>query len=112
MIEKTFLQTLGKRIAVLRKKKGFSQEEFAEKSGKMINTVSNIERGLTDPKTTTLLAFSKALNIPLCNLLADISGSNPPPSDTFKSIVALLEKQDEKTLKTAFKQIKALAEMK
>ena len=112
MTNKVFLQTLGKRIAVLRKQKGFSQEEFAEVSGKMINTISNVERGLSDPKITTLLSFANALNAPVQDLLADISTQNKPYSDTLKSIIRLLEGQDEKTLKTAFKQIEALLELK
>ena len=112
MIQKTFLQTLGKRIAILRKQKGLSQEQFAEISGKMINTISNIERGLADPKITTLLSFSNALNVPIQDLLADISSKNIPYSETLKSIIRILEEQDEKTLKTALKQIEALLEMK
>ena len=107
MAEKTFLKTLGERIAILRKQKGFSQEEFAEKSGKMINTISNIERGLSDPKITTLFAFSKALNISIQDLLRDMPPSNISHSDTLQNIIDLLEGQDEKTLKISFKQILA-----
>ncbi|MBE6446088.1 MAG: helix-turn-helix transcriptional regulator [Alphaproteobacteria bacterium] len=112
MTNKVFLQTLGKRIAVLRKQKRLSQEEFAEVSGKMINTISNVERGLSDPKITTLLSFANALNVPVQDLLTDISTQNKPHSDTLKTITRLLEGQDEKTLKTALKQIEALLEMK
>jgi len=112
MAEKTFLKTLGERIAILRKQKGFSQEEFAEKSGKMINTISNIERGLSDPKITTLFAFSKALNISIQDLLRDMPPSNISHSDTLQNIIDLLEGQDEKTLKISFKQIEALLGMK
>lgn len=112
MTNKVFLQTLGKRIALLRKQKGLSQEEFADVSGKMINTISNVERGLSDPKITTLLSFANALNISIQDLLADISTQNKPHSDTLKSIIRLLEGQDEKTLKTTLKQIEALLEMK
>lgn len=112
MAEKTFLKTLGERIAILRKQKGFSQEEFAEKSGKMINTISNIERGLSDPKITTLFAFSKALNVPVQDLLADISTNNTPHSDTLKAVIRLLEGQSERTQRTVLKQIEALLELK
>ena len=112
MTQTAFLKTLGKGIAILRKQKGVSQEQFAEMSGKMINTISNIERGLSDPKITTLLSFSNALNAPIQDLLADISSQNIPYPETLKSIIRLLEGQDEKTLKTALKQIEALLEMK
>ncbi len=111
-MENTTLKELGKRIATLRKQKGFSQEEFADISGKMINTVSNIERGLTDPKMSTIISFANALNIHVQDLLSDIPSTNIQHSDTLNNIIRLLEKQDEKTLKTVFKQIEALLEMK
>ena len=65
------LKTLGKRIATLRKQQGMNQEEFADVSGKMINTISNIERGLSDPKVTTLLSLTQALNVPVDVLFND-----------------------------------------
>lgn len=111
-MDKVFLQTLGKRIATIRKQKRMSQEDFAEISSKMINTVSNIERGLTDPRISTLFSFAKALNVSIKDLLSDITVGNKFHSKTFESIVNLLEVQDEKTLKTILKQIEALLEMK
>ena len=110
MTDKVFLQTLGKRIALLRKQRKLSQEEFAEVSGKMINTISNIERGLADPKITTLVSLANALNVPVQDLLADISTNNIPHSDTLKAIIRLLEGQSERTQKTVLKQIEALLE--
>ena len=112
MTDKVFLQTLGKRIALLRKQRKLSQEEFAEVSGKMINTISNIERGLADPKITTLVSLANALNVPVQDLLADISTNNTPHSDTLKAIIRLLEGQSERTQKTVLKQIEALLELK
>ena len=112
MTQTAFLKTLGKRIAILRKQKGVSQERFAEISGKMINTISNIERGLSDPKITTLLSFSNALNVPIQDLLTDISSQNTPHSELLKTIIRLLEGQNERTQKTALKQIEALLEIK
>ena len=112
MTDNLFLQILGKHIATLRKKQGLSQEKFADISGKMINTISNIERGLTDPKITTLLSFASALNIPIHDLLSNHSSQNMPRSNTLKKIIQLLEEQDEKTLKIVLKQVEALLEMK
>lgn len=111
-MKNTILKMLGQRIATLRKQKGLSQEVFAEVSGKMINTVSNIERGIADPKITTLLSFANALNVPVQELLTDISAPNIPQSDTLKTIILLLEGQNEQLQKTALKQIEALIEMK
>ena len=43
-----FIAELGQRIARLRKARGYNQFEFADRSGKMINTISKIERGIGD----------------------------------------------------------------
>ena len=106
------LKTLGKKIATLRKQKGMNQEEFADVSGKMINTISNIERGLSDPKITTLLSIAQALNVSVEVLFGDIEeqsiGKLP---QNVQTIVDLIKDQDSHTLKVIQKQIEALLEM-
>ncbi len=106
-----FLKKFGKRIAILRKRRGMSQEEFADVSGKMINTISNIERGLSDPKITTLLSIAKALNISVETLFNE-NATEPPLSETVKAIIDLIKDKDEQTLAVIEKQIKALLELK
>lgn len=95
----------------MRKQKAFSQEEFAERSGKMINTISNIERGISDPKITTLLSFAQTLEVPLKTL---IENDQPDLKETYSELITqitnILKKQDEHTLKIVLKQIKALVE--
>lgn len=106
------LKTLGRRIAQLRKQKGMSQEDFADVSGKMINTISNIERGLSDPKVTTLMSISKALNISIEELFSETKQAQTTeelPSN-IATILQILKKQDDKTLKVIQKQIEALLE--
>lgn len=111
MKDTLFLKELGKRIAQLRKQNGKSQEEFAEISGKMINTISNIERGISDPKISTLLALSQALDINVLDLLSETKQKSLH-SPVLESIINTLTKQDEKTLKIIQKQIQALLELK
>ena len=95
----------------MRKQKAFSQEEFAVRSGKMINTISNIERGISDPKITTLLSFAQTLEVPLKTL---IENDQPDLKETYSELITqitnILRKQDEHTLKIVLKQIKALIE--
>ncbi len=107
------LKSFGKRIATLRKRQGYSQEEFAEATGKMINTISNIERGLADPKFTTLNAIANTLNVNISDLFYDI----PPHvqntlSDTTKNTIAVMDKLSPAVQQVALKQIKALSELK
>lgn len=107
------LKNLGKRIAYLRKQNGMNQEEFADVSGKMINTISNIERGLSDPKVTTLMSISQALNISIEELFSETKpqqSTEELPSN-IATILQILKKQDDKTLKVIQKQIEALLEL-
>ena len=113
MTESTIiLKNLGRRIASLRKQQGMNQEEFADVSGKMINTISNIERGLSDPKVTTLLSLAQALNVPV-NMLFSETEQQPIeelPEDV-QAIVKLIKNQDTHTLRVIQKQIEALLEL-
>lgn len=99
------LKSLGQRIAMLRKQKNISQEEFAEKSGKMINTISNIERGLTDPKISTLVALANALDVEPAYLLSEAFHKIQAPQE---DIIEILKQQNTKTLKDVLKQIERL----
>lgn len=107
------LKTLGRRIAQLRKQKGMSQEDFADVSGKMINTISNIERGLSDPKVTTLMSISKALGISIDELFSENKQTQTTEElpKNISTILQILKKQDDKTLKVIQKQIEALLEL-
>ena len=106
------LKTLGKKIAALRKKRGMNQEEFADASGKMINTISNIERGLSDPKVTTLLSIADTLNVSVDSLFNDKEQSaNEELPENVRAILKLIKNQDARTLKVIQKQIEALLEL-
>src|SRR5579864_7152217 len=62
-------QALGTRIRQLREKKGWSQEDFAARSGLHRTFVGNIERGLKNTTILTLLMISRALGISVAELL-------------------------------------------
>ena len=53
---------LGKNIYTLRKEKGFSQEQLAEKVKVTRQTISNWELGETSPNPEQLILLSSALN--------------------------------------------------
>ena len=65
--------TLGLKIAYYRKKAGYTQEVFAEKIGKSLNFISQVEgtgtvRGVS---LETLFKIAKVLNIPPSKLLEE-----------------------------------------
>lgn len=65
-------------IRLYRKQLGWTQEQLAEESGVMINTIYSIEQGKTiDPKLSTLLKLSKALRVRLGVLVGVENPMNP-----------------------------------
>lgn len=60
---------LGERIRILRKAKGLSQEKLAEMSELHPTYISSIERGKVNASVCVYLNVSKALGVPLSELL-------------------------------------------
>lgn len=60
---------LGYKIKYQRSKKGISQLDLALKTGLTTRTISRIECGTIDPKYSTLVRISEALDIDLPDLL-------------------------------------------
>ncbi|MFD1164068.1 helix-turn-helix domain-containing protein [Sphingobacterium daejeonense] len=62
---------LSQKIALLRKQKGLTQEQLAERAGVTVRTIQRIESGETIPRAYTLqnLAWTIALENFICNLI-------------------------------------------
>lgn len=69
MNEKKYLIELGKKIAELRKKKGWTQLEFAEKLKIQRTALTRIELGNVNSTISTLLNISKTLGITIDELV-------------------------------------------
>jgi transcriptional regulator with XRE-family HTH domain len=65
---------LGTRIRKLRKEKGWRQIDLAQHSGVHEVHISDIERGAREVCLNNLVALSKALGIPVSDLVRDIDG--------------------------------------
>jgi transcriptional regulator with XRE-family HTH domain len=63
---------LGKRVRTLRKKKGLSQEAFADLCGLDRTYVSGIERGVRNPSLVNLEKLANALGVSLSELFEAI----------------------------------------
>ena len=68
MNKEDFLK-LGYKIKYQRGRKGISQLELALKTGLTTRTISRIECGTIDPKYSTLVRISEALEIDITELL-------------------------------------------
>lgn len=111
-----FVYNIGRKVAKLRKARHLSQEEFADKSGKMVNTISKIERGIGDPKITTLRDIATGLDVDLFDLL-DVDACNhvhckKSNEKIINRIELLLQSLDEQTLQIIEKQIEVFHRFK
>lgn len=63
---------VGRRIALLRRRLGFSQEKFAELCDMHRTYIGAIERGEKTPTITTLEKIAKGLNIEIVELFTKL----------------------------------------
>ena len=61
---------VGDKVRDLRKGRGWSQQELADRAAISMQTVSNLETGRHVPGIATLLKIAGALGVPLTDLLA------------------------------------------
>ncbi|PZR23962.1 MAG: XRE family transcriptional regulator [Flavobacterium psychrophilum] len=57
------METIGKKIADIRKQKGLTQEEVSERAMINLRTLQRIEKGETDPRGNSLKGICEALGI-------------------------------------------------
>lgn len=79
---------IGQRVRRLRKARGLSQEQLAERAGISVTHMSHIETGNTKLSLPVLVSLSEALSVPADDLLHE-----PVTAKTasFREIAALLE---------------------
>lgn len=70
--KKEFAVLVGKRIRTSRKALGFTQEKLAEAAGYDSAYIGHLETGRYSPSVYTVWRLSKAMNIPLGDLLGNM----------------------------------------
>lgn len=63
------MESLGERIAIIRKQKGLSQEALSERAGINLRTLQRIEKNETAPRGNTMQMLCSALNVPIEELV-------------------------------------------
>lgn len=63
---------LGRRVARLRRERGWTQPDLAHRAGVSIGTISRLERGAHEGRAHTIRQVAAALEVPVADLL-------PPP---------------------------------
>lgn len=82
-------ESLGERLARLRKERGFTQKELAEKTGLIQALISDYERGKLRLNAEMVLRFSTALEITTDELLQP--GQSKPVRKTSRKVLRRLE---------------------
>ena len=75
---------VGKRIKSIRKRKNLTLQEVSEKSGMSATAISGIERNVSSPTVTTLVAIAPAQEADTVSLVVDevLSGGRPGLEDS------------------------------
>jgi transcriptional regulator with XRE-family HTH domain len=60
-------------VAATRARQGLSQSQVSKRSGVHVTEVSRIERGLRDPKLSTIVRLARAMGVEPARLLDGIS---------------------------------------
>jgi transcriptional regulator with XRE-family HTH domain len=102
------IQTLlSARMKQLRATRDMSQEALAEKSGRSIEAISNIERGKASPTLETLQQLAAALGVKVVDLLSEQNSG--PNEEAVTKLVAAARSLKAKDLAVAVATIEALA---
>lgn len=80
---------LNENIKALRKSKGLSQQDLADKLNVVRQTISKWEQGLSVPDSDLLIALSEALETPVSTLLGETV--SPSEADAVKALSEKLE---------------------
>lgn len=99
---------LGEKIASLRRSRGLTQAELAEKLNFTHQAVSNWERGVSEPDTSTLIRLSGYFGVTVDELLGTEDGQPaepvPPARDAVRISPARARNDASDTLTQYFRQ--------
>ena len=74
-VDRMDAKMIGRRIQIVRKERGLTQEQLSQAVGLSPNYLSNIETGLKTPKLETFIEIVNALHCDANTLLADVVDS-------------------------------------
>lgn len=97
---------IGIRISEIRNKKGFTQDQLAEKMDISPKYLSSIERGKENPTLNTLINLAQCLKVDLGVIFSFLQIEDPTKRKSL--IIALLNKADDDQLKLALKVLSSM----
>lgn len=104
-------QSLGKRVAQLRKARGWSAEALAYRAGVSSKTINRIESGgVTDPRRNTIQPIADALEVDLFALIGEPESPEGVPLSAQVEAVAVEFREDVDLIRTELAAIHAQLE--
>lgn len=106
---------VGMRIRAIRKLRGLTQEELAERIERSVEAVSNLERGKSLPGFETLKRLSRFLDVPIRDFFDfrtddDGGGGDAHHRELLTGLMRVARRLQTRDLAIALDQIKALAQ--
>jgi transcriptional regulator with XRE-family HTH domain len=100
-------ELLGKRVRELRKKRGLTQEQLAEKANVDVKYLGNIERGKENPTIGILEKLAEALSVKLHQIL-DFEHELQGERLLRRHIAQILDRCDERELQRILRLVIAI----
>jgi transcriptional regulator with XRE-family HTH domain len=97
----------GQRLRSIRRAHRISQEELAERAGRSVEAISNLERGINLPSFETLEQLARALGIPIRDFF-ELPDGDQERSDLLAEIITVARGLPTADLYVAATQISAL----
>ena len=106
----TTKRQIGLRVRAYRLERKLTQEQLAELIDRSVETISNLERGVSVPNEATLHRLAATFEVSLEDLLAERRASGSKRPIEYFQATEILKQLDEKKLKLAYKVLKAIIE--
>ena len=107
-------KSVGLKIKEFRETSGMTQADLAEITGRSVDTISHLERGLSLPNFRTLELLSEKLAIPMRDFFPSSKAElkNAKRASLHGRLIALSNTLTQRELETAVELIEALAKSK
>ena len=105
------LRVIGKKIRILRKKQGLSQEKLGEMAGLSANYIGFIERGQRQVALDSLQTIAEVLGTDLSSLF-ERTGKTPPEKEEIMALIKAAHKMKHDDLITLLRIAQRLARIK
>ena len=106
------LNTIGKRLRVIRTQKGISQENLALSAGLHPTYIGRLERGEKCPTIDTIYKLAKALEVPIIDLLDMPTGNRSCDTSAIYRIEAALSDIPAEDAMTIAEIVERIAQLK